>query len=315
MNLFHEHSAWREYWCTGDGGQPVGGDKQPVLEAHWRSFFRDSGLVRPNAVIADIGAGKGAALAAVAWPAGSLRLAVDCSEAAARAAARMTGASGVAADAGRLPFADQTANAVISQFGIEYAGDAAFAEAARLMTPAARFCSISHFMGGALDLECAANAALLEEVLGTRLFESARAAFAESFRRQRLQLSPLYDDRIENRTRSAFDAVRAAVERAPHRAARHTLARFLDDFGRLASRRLAFDESEASAWINGMDSSLNGYLTRMRSMRAAALAPRDLQRIGAIFAAGGLVDFRASPFHFDRGEPPAAWVIEARRPT
>lgn len=315
MTLSHEHRAWREYWSGGDSGEPVGGDKQPVLEAHWRKFFWDCGLVRPSAIIADIGAGKGAALAVVDWPAGSLRLAVDCSEAAARSAGRLTGASGVAADGSRLPFADQAATAVISQFGIEYAGDAAFAEAVRLMAPAARFCSISHFMGGTLDLECAENAVLLEEVLGTGLFDGARAAFAESFRRMRLRLSPLYDERIESQTRSAFAAARAAVERAPQRAARRTLERFVADFGHIASRRLAFDESEATFWISGMEDSLTGYLTRMRSMRDAALASCDLERIGAIFAAGGLVDFRASPFHFDGGEPPAAWVIEARRPT
>jgi SAM-dependent methyltransferase len=220
----------------------------------------------------------------------------------------------VAADAATMPLSGACADFVISQFGIEYAGSGAFAEAARLLAPGGRFCSLSHFSGGAIDKECAQNERLLTAVENVRLFGAARATLSASFsgrtRRDPKPIDPVLDSAFAEALGKAANAVRAA----PVLAARATLDRFLGDLTRLSARRFAFDPDEALGWLTGMEASLSAYLGRMRSMRAAALGRDKIDAIAAQFRAAGLEAIRAEPLSLDDQKPPAAWAIEARRP-
>ncbi len=312
-----EEQAWQEYWAGGDGGEAVGGAHRHKFAAQWAGFFADYPKDDPPRLVVDVASGRGVALRAAMTALGGAGtfLALDYSPAAAASAQRaLSPALAAAADAGALPLRDRCADAVISQFGIEYAGLSAFGEAARVIAPRGRFCSISHFRGGAIDAECAENERLVSAAAGEALFNVARRALEESFRRRDSGAAMTSDAALDRALAEAVGTAAVAVRDAPPSAAKATLERFLPDLARLSARRLAYDAKDALGWIDGMAESLGAYLKRMQSMRAAALEEAALTRIAGAFADSGLVDFRAAPLKLADNHPPAAWVIEARRP-
>lgn len=312
-----EQQSWHEFWAGGEGDEAVGGVQRHRLAARWAQFFLGPRPARPRPLVIDIAAGRGVALRAAieALDGTADFLAVDYSPAAAASARRGLGSAfAAAADAARLPLTDHCAAYVISQYGIEYAGGGAFAEAARILAPGGRFCAVAHFRGGAIDAECAENERLLLAAAGPALFDAARRALAESFARRAGGAAERADASLENAFSAAMTAALAALRPAPPSAARSTLERFLADLSRLSARRLAYEDSDALGWVSGMEASLGAYLKRMQSMRGAALDAGGIADIAGHFAAAGLGDFSATPLHLDGGRPPAAWVIEARRP-
>ncbi len=313
-----EELAWAEYWGGAVGAEAVGGPQRHKLAAHWADFFNHARrLARPSPVIIDIAAGAGVALTAAvnAFEGAGLFVALDYSAAALGSAGKArVQFAGVAADAATLPFSGGAADIVISQFGIEYAGSVAFADAARVLRSGGSFCAISHFSGGAIDAECAGNERLLISVREMRLSYAARAALQESYARQKRRDPAPTDPTREAELTANFVAAGNLVRAAPPGAARATLERFLTDLARLCARRFAFEPAEALGWIEGMEASLGAYLKRMQSMRASALDRSGIDAIEAQFCAAGLTGFRAAPLHLDDNRPPAAWVIEARRP-
>jgi SAM-dependent methyltransferase len=313
-----EEQAWQEYWAGGEGPEAVGGPQRARLRSTWAGLLMSPEIdTGETPVVVDIAAGRGAALKnamEVFGPGGSF-LAFDFSMAAARsAAAALPGSVAAAADAACLPLADRSVDLAISQFGIEYAGVTAFAEAARIVGSNGRFCSISHYRGGAIDAECAENERLLLEVKLNGLTISAHATLDASFAaRSRRDTNPI-DARLDAKFASAFARMKKFVGAAPPSAARATLERFLADLMRMSARRMAFDAKDALGWIDGMEASLDAYLRRMQSMRASALGAAEISEIERRFSEAGLAGFRAEPLRLDDDKAPAAWVIEARRP-
>jgi SAM-dependent methyltransferase len=320
QNLSNE--VWREFWSVGESAEhAIGGAHRDRLTACWRAFFRENlALTCEGALIADIASGAGAALAvagdvaAELSPRRFLLAAFDISSDAVRSSMRRaTGAVGAVSDAARLPLAKLSVDVAVSQYGAEYAGAGAFAEIARCLAPGGVFMSLSHYSGGAIDAECAANMALVDLVGATNLGDAAEKALKESFARRRLGTTPAADSRAEKKLRAAYEAAAACVAKAPRSAARDMFERYLRDLGALLLRRLAYDEGEALGWIDGMRASLLAYRGRMASMQKAALDAAAVAEIGQQFARAGVERFEAQPFVLVEGAPPAAWRIMARR--
>lgn len=314
--------VWRDFWSGGAAGDhAIGGAHRDRLAAHWREFLREAlKKTSDSALIADIACGAGAALTVASEVATELfprrfRLAAfDISGDAVRSSMRRaTGAVGAVSDAARLPLATSSVDVAVSQYGVEYAGAGAFAEIARCLAPGGVFMSLSHYAGGAIDAECAANAALLDLVTATNIDSAAEIALKESFARCRLGAAQTADLRSEKELRAAFKAAAAGVAAAPRSAARDMFERYLRDLGSLLARRLAFDEQDALGWIKGMRASLLAYRGRMVSMRKAALGAAAVEEIGRQFARAGVERFEARPFVLVEGAPPAAWRITAKR--
>ncbi|GAB4522430.1 MAG: hypothetical protein Kow00133_10000 [Amphiplicatus sp.] len=311
---------WQDFWQGGGkADQALGGAAQRAfLDRFWTAFFEDAS-VRPRPVVIDVAAGSGAVIARAqrllsARGVSPLCLAVDYAPAAAAALRREApGVLALVADAARLPFGDSAADIVVSQFGIEYAGSTAFAEAARMLARGGVLRAVAHYRGGAIDAECAENARLLKAVDETGLVVCARAALTATYERLARNARPLADSRAEAALRTGAQKAAKAIAAAPNFAAKATLERFLGDLDRLSARRIAFEPSEALAWLDGMAASLAAYRQRMEAMQAAALDRRRVDAVLQTFADAGLVDISAQPAAFINGAEPAAWLIGARR--
>lgn len=312
-------APWQEFWAGGGKvDQALGGETQRIfLSRRWTQFF-SSVAISPSPVIVDLAAGAGA-IFRIAAPILRERacspafVAVDAAFAAAAARREARHFLGVAANAALLPIADAAAEIVVSQFGVEYAGEAAFAEAARILAPSGAFCAVAHYRGGAIEAECAENARLMAAAGIEALTACARKALAAAYERSRKSKKPLVDEEAEASLRNAMAQAIAGAEAAPESAAKTALARFLGDLARLCVRRFAYEPDEALAWIDAMAAALSAYRRRMEAMQRTALDERRIEAIARNFAASGFAVFSARPTAFIEGGPPAAWTIEARR--
>ncbi|MEQ1930580.1 MAG: class I SAM-dependent methyltransferase, partial [Parvularculaceae bacterium] len=172
-----------------------GAAARPALGALWREFFESRPFGAGDLVL-DIASGAAPIArqcADVLAPRRRPRfVCADYAPAAISAAKRLLssatpagggapiGFSGVVCDARRLPFVDGSFAAVVSQFGLEYAGPEAFGEAARVLAPGGAFCSVIHARGGAIARECADNARDVGGALDAGLIRRARETLRAS---------------------------------------------------------------------------------------------------------------------------------------
>ncbi|WP_017666818.1 class I SAM-dependent methyltransferase [Sandarakinorhabdus sp. AAP62] len=125
--------AWSRYWARETSGACLPGAPaavQAALAAVWQGAFAE---LPAGSRLLDVASGGGALLKLLAESgSGVLGTGIDSAEVSPAAAA--LGVRG-AVDAHALPFGDASQDVVISQFGLEYCGPKAWAEAARVLAP------------------------------------------------------------------------------------------------------------------------------------------------------------------------------------
>lgn len=300
---------WQDFWATGGTGDAAWASQahRDFLAQHWRGVF--AGDANPALTIVDIGSGDGAALR---YATRSVRIAIDIAPAAARAAAKASpGLIGVAADAAQLPLADRSVDVVVSQFGIEYAGVAAFAEATRVLKPWGAFSAVCHLRGGAIEAVCAHNARLLTALIDSGLAARASAALAASYRLQ-AEGRPPRDAAREGEFGAAFATVAQMLAQASNSPAKRAIEHFMAELSILSTRRMAYEPSEALTWITRMSNTLEAYLGRMNAMVRVALDQAQAEAICAMFRDNGFGAASAKPVHMTSEVTASAWLIEAK---
>lgn len=317
----HSH-GWRAYWqgALASGDALAGGAKGTALDDFWAAFLerRIPGAVRAL----DVCCGAGAVARRIADKASdraefSLFCADYSGEAAGQAAQTCAAQSenpahGFAADAGLMPVVDGGFDIVASQFGLEYAGTAAFSEAARVLAPGGAFAALVHLKGGPIEAECACNLALVEAAQKTGLIETARHAFdagysadvgggADGFRL------------ANNEFAAAVARAKKVIVESPPGEAHSFFMRFFKDLGEMYPNRRAYDPQEVQFWLDNGARELSAYHVRMASMVSAAKGKDEIKDIAAQLNAAGL-DI-ASPATLAMGEPatPAAWILTGEK--
>lgn len=317
-SISNRAAHWQELWSDphNDGEIMGGAAARPALEGIWKSFFELSALGSDDCVL-DIASGT----APIARSATSLPTAaqprfvcLDYAPAALAAARDVLGPRVLycVGDAQRLPFAARSFAGVVSQFGLEYAGHEAFAEAAAQLRAGGRLCAVVHAAGGVIALESAASASAAEAALKAGLIRRTRETIAAS-----------YDGGargyVNRRKEAAFTRmlgdVRTSLVASPPSAGRNILVQYVADVERLAARRFAFAPEDALDWLRQVERKLKAYVARMQAMQAAARSRGDMEALCANLAACGLADVGFEPVQFRAGEPQGAWRLAARRPS
>lgn len=307
---------WQELWSDPQNdGEIMGGlAARPSLDAIWKSFLETAAL-RPDDLVLDIASGAAPiARSAESLPAAS-RPNFTCVDyaPAALTAARTLGARVICcvADANRLPFRPGSFSAVVSQFGLEYAGAAAFSEAASALRPGAPLLAVVHVAGGAIALESGASEQVVATALEAGLIRALRDTLAAS-----------YDGApagyVNKKREAAFQrtlaAARSRLVASPPSPGAAILANYAADMERLAARRFAFAPEDALGWLQQIEQRLRSYLARLRAMQQAARSPQDMDEISTRLAGAGLVDISFEPVQFRAGDAQGAWRLSARRP-
>jgi tetratricopeptide (TPR) repeat protein len=320
---------WQELWTDpqGDGEILGGAGARPALEAHWRSFLWLRSFEASDCVL-DVGAGAAPiARAAVHLPPERrpVFVCVDYAPAAltgARTAMSCKGVAGpagvaplgVAADARALPFQPARFAAVVSQFGLEYAGDEAFATAAAQVRPGGALEAVVHAAGGGIALECADNARVAGLMLDGGVIRRLRDTLKASYAEPRGGAGGFVSKKKDAGFAKALAEIRAKAADAPQSTAAALISRYALDMERMASRRFAFAPEEALAWLDGVERRLAAYRARMEAMLAAARSEQDMARIAKLLSGAGLVGVTFEPLHCLANGPIGAWRLSAVRP-
>ncbi len=302
---------WSSYWQRdGTGGEVFvgsGGEGNAEIAAFWRTLFSE--------ISAEVSAGEkaGARVVDSACGAGSIfqhaqqhdqfeLIGTDVSIDALRLLRqRSSSAAAVLASAGALPFPDNSFDLVVSQFGVEYAGTAAFGHALRLLKPGGCLCTLSHIRDGYIDQKNAVLQAGVEKAEELEFLAVARRL-----------------------TQAAFSGV--DVEEAVHQfqPVERAMAVFVAEnpggfhghlyggFRQLFERRARYDESDILGWLDGMAAEQALNRLRLHEMRRAALGEAAIEEIRSLAAQCG-VSLSVSQMTLAGQVLPVAWQIEGRK--
>jgi hypothetical protein len=221
---------------------------------------------------------------------------------------------GVTCDAVDIPHPDRRFDYVVSQFGVEYAGPDAFAEAARLVADAGSLHALVHLAGGAIHAECAENLEVTVTLRDCEFMARSREAFAAGFDVIAGKVAEPAFREAEKRLEPATETAKTLLsENGPHTAG-GLLARLFRDIGHMYGRMQNYEPGDVFAWFDGMSAELASYEGRMASMTRSAVDRSGILAITERLAAAGLVVEDPEKLALSDSGKPAAWILGAKRP-
>ncbi|MGB5324353.1 MAG: class I SAM-dependent methyltransferase [Pseudomonadales bacterium] len=299
-------SGWSDYW-EKDGAQGEvfvnsEGGKHPTLADYWRKQLES---LEQGSRIIDVASGAGSVFGHLPEGHDHQLFAVDISGAALKLLTkRFPNVTTIVGSADRAPFCDGSFDVVVSQFGAEYAGINAFAEAARLISNDGQLIALCHIRNGYIDSGNRAQLSEAKLVAELGFIDKAVKLVTAAFASDALALKRAEDDFVP-----AAEKVCGGMERC--KKGIHTYLFF--GFRELFEKRQQYDLSDISGWLEDMHSELEMNIDRLSRMCLASLSDHDVAEIHKIFEAQGLVDVNCTPFEIPGNELPVAWSLTARR--
>lgn len=292
--------AWTLYWRLGNTSSCVDGEADSrALENSWRQFFTQAS---PASTVLDLATGNGfvAGVAASASHARDLKLrivGVDAAQISPAAIPEATFVSGVHMET--LPFANQSVDTVVSQFGFEYgARERCAKEAVRVLKPGGQLRFVVHARAGAVHQAISAQVARLEVVLEqdgvlTTLLSAAEAE-ADAARR------------VDAALAACWERSQSSLAGAPDQDAATYYANGLTNLWRSRHRYAPTDVQRS---IDDAQQRAAGILVRQRALLQAACSRADCDTIAGMLRAAGLAMNEPLPIN-DNDNQQIAWLIE-----
>jgi SAM-dependent methyltransferase len=315
---------WDSYWrnARSAAAHKDGGPQDEVLERFWIPLFTQLfPEFQTGPKILDIACGNGSvarfaltALGNTDENAGAYFCGLDklCS-ALEEMRHRNPGLGYVAANAALLPFQDETFDMVTSQFGVEYAGPEALAEAARVVAPGGMIAAVLHLRDGAIYRECAANLEAINGIRNSNLLHRFNALFKAALAVQQGQGGTQLFHEADKDFAAAVAATEEVLRRWGKGVADGVLFRLYTDMAHMYRRFKHYEPGEVFRWIGFMDNELNTFAGRMASMLKAALDPPALDQLLAQLTARNFTMRRRETLNMGRLSAPAAWVVVAEK--
>ena len=314
-------TAWDRYWhfnriasCMDDFGRSNYDER---IGGPWKEFFA---ALPSGCRVLDVCTGNGA-VALIAAEAGLSVTGVDLADidpaqfvpqlAPTLSKIRFLGHT----DAARLPFPDSSFDAIVSQYGIEYARRPdAWREAARVTAAGGKLRVVVHAADGSVAAESRASLAdcafLLDEVkLPQSMRDCLEAVHAFEDAASPTDAQRQAADEAFNAFQSALDSVSRRLPQAADQKMLHTAGSVLADS--FTKRRLV-PLSTVLEKIDEVETEVSCHRTRQQTLVDAAMGSKELADAARILAESGLADTTSEPLV--AGGRLLAHVIEARRP-
>ena len=314
----HARRSWSGYWGGSAGESPdqaiAHGRFGSVLHQHWKSIFTDPALIPPDGRILDLACGAGTVgrLArdhiAAALPNGINVVGIDYSLPAVRHPL-----IGLVGDIVRTPFASGCFDCIVSQFGIEYAGQPAFHEAARLLAPSGRFVGVVHAKDGAIWQENASCLDILQCTADAGLIHKSRLRLQIGYKLDRGEVAPAAFMRRTAVFEKAAEAVLIALRNSPDCPAKAYIGILLPDLLDSVARRKNHDPEALYNWLGEQERALDAYAFRMQAMLDAAMDAWAVRDAAGSLVSGGTGDATIGTLSLGSHSVPAAWTVSVRR--
>jgi len=312
---------WDAFWQAREKaiGQEDAGARDRAPALYWESFFHEAFERNPKSRLIDVACGNGAvtAIAMAAAQDTGANVDIHCLDYSMAAVdelrKRFPEVGGVACDARTIPYQDGEFDIVVSQFGIEYAGGEAFAEAARLVAADGTLAALVHLADGAINRECAGNLAVAAALREARLMSLAREAFSAGFDLIAGRITDPEFQEADKRLAPAIEVAKQILKDQGPLAAGGLLASLYRDIGHMYTRMQNYAPNEVFAWIDGMSDELVSYEGRMASMTRCALGESGIQEIAATIGSAGFTVETPEILSLVESGKPAAWILTARK--
>ena len=311
-------SSWDRYWRgMKAGGQfGVGGASHPRLNEFWRDYFSSITSSSEPMKMIDIGSGDGAVVATAVDTMGVDTVRLTCLDISPHSMdllrQRYPDVDGIVADAHRIPLESGAFDLVTSQFGVEYAGTAAFGEAARLVAPGGQLALLVHHRSSIMYEDCSASLDAVEGLRACQFITRSMTLFETGFATLQGADRGLYDAAAQDML-PAYRELEQIMRRHGKHVAGDTLLRLYEDVDNIHQRMEHYDPTEILQWLARMDSELDGYVQIMTAMRDAALSEPQFLTVTETVKDAGLAVQQALPLRGDEPGLPIAWVLTARR--
>ncbi|NCF15227.1 MAG: methyltransferase domain-containing protein [Gammaproteobacteria bacterium] len=298
--------GWSDYWekdsAEGEVFVDAEGERHPALGDFWRVHFES---LPDGARVIDLASGAGSIYAHLPEEHTFQLSATDISDVALNALQdRYPQVSTIECSADAIPLDDGSFDAVVTQFGAEYAGIGAFAEAARLIAPGGKFIGLCHIRDGYIDSsnrgQMAEAKILLEQAFIDHATRMITAAFSGDA------------DALKN-SQDAFVTAAGPVVEGMSRCKKGIHTYLYQGFRQLYERRHQYDLADITGWLDAMRGELDINLDRLSRMCAAALTESDIDEIRRIFEEHGLKEVHCTPFETAGNTLPVAWNLTAQK--
>ena len=290
---------WEAYWEEGraHGEVYTRGDGQgnPALEAFWKRTLEGWGGPR-----LDIACGAASVLRHGAT--GGLNVALDIAPTALQKLETKTPfLKGVAGDAANLPFGDGAFKHVASQFGLEYAGTPAFAEAGRVLASEGRLVLLCHMEGSTIHQRSQAELKALDTMAEVAFMSRAEAALRAAYEQDEAAFVASAKAFME-----AERPVVAQLETGAGGLAQHAYA----GFRQLFERRAQYALKDALGWLAATTAQIEETRLRLCAITEAALNTHTLQTAMQALTETGVSVEQKTPLILPEQAAPLAIVIE-----
>lgn len=308
--------AWTSYWQTGTGASCFSGrDLELRLNEVWQGHV--AGLA-DGARVLDLATGNGTVARSCAAAARALnrRLQITAVDAAQIDPPRFVPdpqqlfrdvqfRGGVKLES--LPFADREFDGVVSQFGFEYAEEAAAArEAARVLAPAGQLRLIIHARDGAVAGDIRYRVERLQSVLGGDGPVALVLALARAAEAGDTQL-------LKQKSAHLPAAIELTKELGRNPPADDSALFYASECLSLWAQRDNYWPADLRRSVEQGVETARGVVLRQEQMLRVARTANDIERLGKRLADAGLSPAAATPIHDENRGVQIAWLLEAGR--
>jgi len=302
-----KEASWSEYWANeGTSGEVFvdkKGNKHPYLSEFWSKYLSQS---KDNAKVIDLACGGGSIFADNIKHDTQFQLyAVDISaQALSQLNSRMPEVTTIESSVSNIPLESGSFDLVVSQFGIEYAGESAFVEAVRLMAEESQLVVLCHVEDGFIDSKNQTELQGVELLKSTNFINKAIAVTTACYNNDEVVFQQKYKE---------FIAIEPEIAIWVKKYKQGLVSHCYFGFRKMYERKNNYHLSDIIDWLEAMKSEQKMTLVRVTEMRQAAQSERQVESICDVLSQSGLSDVRCVPFMLPEQVLPLAWCITGNK--
>jgi len=301
-----ESNEWHSYWDEASSGGEVfvgqNGQAHPDIAKWWSENFTN---LPAGCKIVDLASGAGSVFKHVPVHDEAQLFAADVSsEALTLLQKRFPSASTQQCSADRTPYRDQAFDWVVSQFGVEYAGDGAFIEAVRILARGGQLRILCHIRDGYIDARNQAHLKQAQVITSSDFIPYARGLFESINIGKQKQI-----DISAAKFQAAEQQLAGACKTLPEGIHLH----LYQGFRQMFENRQQYAVTDVTAWLDAMQADVDRNIHRLTHMCAAASSASEIAALTDRMRAAGCAEISYETLQIAGHDAPIAWAVSASK--